>query len=91
VSSGKRKPNFLIVWNYLAAKPGERKVELFPDHAIEHGVYNNRLHHILHKSGEDVWCVSDIPINAFVKACEELDESKIMSMVFEEGMRKSKL
>lgn len=81
-----RKPNFLIVWDYLASKPGERKIELFQDYAIEHGVYNNRLHHILHKNGDEHWCVSDMPFNLFITMCEEIPESKILSMVFEQGM-----
>lgn len=85
-TQSKRKPNFLIVWNYLSKKQGERKIELFPEHGLEYGVLNNRLHHILHRGSDDLWCVSDIPFNFFIKACEELPEDKILSLIFEMGI-----
>lgn len=83
-----KKPNFIIVWNYLAAKPGERTLCLYPEHDLEFGVYDERLHHILHKADEDLWCLSDMPMNEFVKVCEQMSDEQIIGLVFTEGMRK---
>lgn len=77
------RPKHEIVLRYLTQGEGERKIKLYHDHGIEFGMYNNRLHHILWDTGkgEEMWCVSDMSLNEFIKNCELMTDEDVIGML----------
>lgn len=85
-----KRPKHEIILRYLQQGEGERKIKLIPNAHHEFGMYNNQLHHILWNNGDEVWYISDMSLNWFIKCCEQISDEDIIKFVADIALTETK-
>lgn len=75
-----KRPKHEVVLRYLLQGEGERKIKLYPEHPLEFGMHDNKLCHILWNNGDEMWCISDMTLNEFIRNCNQISDADIVDM-----------